>query len=111
MANFDGNYPYGNGQKGQYRKMTTSVGSFRPNGWGLYDMHGNVWEWCQDWYGDYPTGSVADPTGPGSGDTRVVRGGGWSNPASYARCAFRYGGPPAGRSSDFGVRVVVAPRP
>jgi formylglycine-generating enzyme required for sulfatase activity len=66
------------------------VGQKRPNAWGLYDMHGNVREWCQDYYGDYPTGSVTDPTGPATGKTRVIRGGRISNPAHLCRSAYRF---------------------
>ena len=68
---------------------THRAGEKEPNAWGLYDMHGNVWEWCQDWLGDYPSGVVTDPTGPTSGSDRVLRGGGWGGSARYCRSADR----------------------
>jgi formylglycine-generating enzyme required for sulfatase activity len=107
MANFDGNYPYGNGRKGQYRQTTVAVGSFRPNAWGLYDMHGNVWEWCNDWYGDYPSGAVTDPTGPVGASSRVFRGGCWDYSATSCRSANRGNGDPGGRYNILGFRLAL----
>jgi formylglycine-generating enzyme required for sulfatase activity len=65
------------------------VGSKKPNAWGLYDMHGNVFEWCQDYHGSYPSGSVTDPTGASSGSVRVRRGGCWNDISDFCRSAYR----------------------
>jgi formylglycine-generating enzyme required for sulfatase activity len=108
QANYDGNYPYGNNPEGKYRKKTLPVGSFSPNAWGLYDMHGNVWEWCSDWYGKnyYTESPKKDPHGPLDGSYRVNRGGGWNDSASNCRSASRRNDGPDNRSYDLGFRLV-----
>jgi len=90
--------------------QTHAVGQKVPNLWGLYDMHGNVWEWCQDWWLDsYPGGSAVDPRGPVSGSYRVVRGGSWGGDAWFERSGVRSFADPGSRSHSFGFRVVLAP--
>ncbi len=81
------------------------LGSHLPNAWGLYDMHGNVFEWCLDWMGDYGTGVATNPVGPVSGETRVVRGGSWNSAARYCRAAYRKGYAPASSSQLVGFRL------
>jgi len=105
LVNYDGNYPYAGGAKGQYREQTVEVKALPANAWGLYQMHGNVWEWCADWLGDYPADAVVDPLGPPEGRERVLRGGGWFSHARYCRSAFRGGFEPAYRSDGIGLRL------
>jgi formylglycine-generating enzyme required for sulfatase activity len=88
---------------------TCTVGMKSSNAWGLYDMHGNVWEWCRDWKGDYPSSSVTDPTGPSSGEYRVCRGGGWLNIAWGCRSALRFSTAPSFRSYYLGFRLALVP--
>ncbi len=108
QANYDGNYTYGKGKKGVYRKQTTDVGSFPPNAWGLYDMHGNVYEWCEDIrHGNY-NGAPDDGSAwlESGGSDRVLRGGSWLNVPRGARSASRGFNDPADRSDLIGFRVV-----
>ncbi|MFO0926473.1 MAG: bifunctional serine/threonine-protein kinase/formylglycine-generating enzyme family protein [Gemmataceae bacterium] len=107
QANYNGTYTYGRGEKGEYRQKTIPEGSFPANAWGLYDMHGNIWEWCQDWYSSHPSGDIKDPPGPSIGDTRVLRGGSWDDLPRRCRAAFRCRTDPGHRSVDYGCRVVL----
>ena len=106
-ANFDGNFPYGDAEKGPYLESTCAVGSYKANAFGLHDMHGNVWEWCADWYGHYPSGDIKDPQGPLDGDARVLRGGSWCDGPRNCRSANRCWNAPGRRCVDFGCRVVL----
>ncbi|MDR1317038.1 MAG: formylglycine-generating enzyme family protein [Spirochaetales bacterium] len=86
-------------------KATHPVGQKKANAWGLYDMHGNVYEWCWDWYGEYPDSAQADPSGAASGARRVMRGGSWSGAAWTLRSAIRSILTPSSRSSSIGFRL------
>jgi formylglycine-generating enzyme required for sulfatase activity len=107
QANYYGFGPYNNNATGIYRQTTTAVGSFASNPWGLYDMHGNVYEWCWDWFEyNYSSEAQNNPRGPVSGVYRVIRGGGWGSSGRYLRSAYRIDGHPSGRNVSFGFRLV-----
>ena len=107
-ANYDGNGVFGSGRKAEHRQQTVPVGSFPPNAWGLYDMHGNVSEWCRDYYRDsYADAGNVDPKGPGSGQHRIVRGGSWRDFPWQIRSAYRFRNHGGSRLKVTGFRVVV----
>ena len=105
-ANYNGKYPYNNYPKGKSQEKTLPVGSFSPNAWGLYDMHGNVWEWCNDWYGSYSITAQTNPQGSNSGKYKIRRGGSWLNYARVCRSAYRSNSTPSYHNDFIGFRVV-----
>ena len=112
-ANFDGNHPYGEDFPWLYRKATVREGSFPPNAWGLHDMHGQLWEWCADWRGDYPDADerrpAVDPSGAETDVYRVLRGGSWFDVGRHCRAANRFGNAPANRPHYIGFRPALVP--
>jgi len=108
LVNYDGSAPYFGGRKKISLDRTVPVGSLPPNAWGFYEMHGNVWEWCADWYGPYRTDEQIDPLGPQAGDDRVfrvLRGGSWVLGGEDVRSACRGRANPAYHSGTIGFRI------
>ena len=103
-ANCDGSGPYGTTRKGTDLGKTTPAGCYDANAWGFLDMHGNIWEWCADWYGDYG-GDAEDPVGPSQGRYRVLRGGCWNLYARNCRAAIRNWFKPDFRNPYCGFRL------
>jgi len=106
QANYDGSRPFNNNPRGVSRQRTSPVGSFAPNAFGLYDMHGNVGEWVWDWNVEYARGELTDPMGAASGFHKVFRGGSWNHAADFLRSSRRGGNIPTTRSADLGFRLV-----
>ena len=107
-ANFYGKLPYGTKVEGDYLEKTAEVKSYAPNAWNLYDTHGNVYEWCLDFYGEALPGGE-DPRGVEDGDSRIIRGGTWNRKALSARSAYRYSTYDYVRSYNIGFRVALVP--
>jgi formylglycine-generating enzyme required for sulfatase activity len=105
-ANFNGSKPYNGAPKGPYLHETTPVGRYQANGWGLHDMHGNVWEWCRDGFTDNPVGGT-DPLEKASSTRRTYRGGSWHNPGVLCMSEARAGGEVSDRGSSLGFRVAL----
>lgn len=109
QVNYNGEYPYDDGERGLYREKTIAVKSLSPNSWGLYEMHGNVWEWCVDVFKeDLGKDAVQDPQEKGEADAlRVFRGGSWSNGGRYVRSAYRFRYTPVNRDDGLGFRLLL----
>jgi len=112
QANFNGTLPFGGGEQGPQLLRTCKVGSFKANPFGLYDMHGNVVEWCQDWFGEatYRDKDRSDPTGPTTGQYRLLKGGTYNYDAQFCRSAYRNYTSPNSRDASFGFRVACSLR-
>jgi formylglycine-generating enzyme len=107
QANFNGLKPYTNCDTSENRGKPLPVGSFPPNAFGLYDMCGTIWEWTNDWYGEYDLSDTLNPKGPSTGKKKVDRGGGWYDPAWRCRSAYRAGGDtPYSKGTGIGFRIV-----
>jgi sulfatase modifying factor 1 len=109
QGNFDTGYLYGDGPSGPMFGRTNPVNRYPAGAWGLCDAHGNVWEWCTDWYSEnyYRTSPLRDPTGPTSGKLKVLRGGSWRNQGTACRAAYRNALAPHQKDSATGFRVVM----
>jgi len=108
QVNYDGNYPYDGNTKEKYLEHTLPVGSFPPNAWGLYDMHGNVWEWCSDMYEIYKSDPETDSPNQSSEPNRVLRGGSYDKGARYCRSAYRSRAFQAGSNFNIGFRIAAS---
>jgi formylglycine-generating enzyme required for sulfatase activity len=104
-VNYSGKYSYSDSKQDHWRGEIILVKALPCNQWGLYQMHGNVWEWCRDWFSEYPTGLAVDPIGPAEGRSRVIRGGSWIIHGRNCRSANRFRSEPDDRGSGLGFRL------
>ena len=108
LVNFNGIEPYNKGRKSKFRESTVDVKSFHQNNWGLWQMHGNVWEWCLNRYETFSIVSITNPEGPKSGSYRVLRGGAWTSIGRYCRSAYRNRNSPDYLRNDVGFRLALS---